>query len=974
MRTISRERLVYAGATFLVVFVSYLITLAPTVTFWDAGEFIATSRILGIPHPPGAPLFVVLGHVFGLLPLPVDFAVKTNLMSALASSVAAFFYFIVVSQIVDRIDRSRGWELPAAVRHTAALAAVCLSAWGLTVWQNSTETEVYTIALMTIGLVTFLVFWWADHLAEGKDWNLLLLVVFLMGLSVGNHLMALLVMPAVVVFALLVVWTTYRAYVLSLLVGALGLYLVVMKGISVDGILQGGSWIDGPMMVLGLLVLGAGVWWMSRAGSLAFFGAAILCFAAGASIILFLKLRAMQNPAINEANPRTWHELLSVLARKQYDVRPILPRSVDFFRYQVPLWFDYFFGRVGPFESNVSAQFGVPGLSIIVFVMGIVGSIYHYLADRRTWAYFLLVFLTTSLGLVFYLNFPLGMSQGPTLAAEDVVNLSVASLGREVRERDYFFVVSFVFLGLWAGVGIFALLGETLRRAGRGAALRLRGAALVAVAASTLVVPAVVFALNRDEADRSGNYVAADFAYNLLQSVEPWGILFTNGDNDTFPLWYLQEVEGVRRDVSIVNLALLNTLWYVEQLDGKVFTATGPPQTLPALPVMEAGDVETVERPADPLLEYTGQPDDPLYRVGYVIDEPVSLDLGGMRVDLPANMILRRQDVGVLQVIRQNVGRRPIYFSVTVPDDGKVGLQPYLMREGIADRIVVAGPEALARAGRQVMPMQAPETAWIHVPRTQFLLEQVYRYRGVDDESVYKDDTGRALIGNYGATYLQLASALARTGQIPAAIAALERGQRLLGRTPDDESYLTSLINIFSVSGSYEQIDSLLQAAQARRAGRLDKRLYQLAAYNAAVAGHFAVAQRLLEKYFRSSPTDVEVELWIDLAEMALAAADTAQAMEFLELGVRVDPDHYGAFIRHMNLAHASGNDLLAKTFLFQWVRTHPRDTMSARLFQEFAATGRFPDALLWENIRRVPSAEEAAPGPESVDTPPTGE
>ena len=118
---------------------------------------------------------------------------------------------------------------------------------------------------------------------------------------------------------------------------------------------------------------------------------------------------------------------------------------------------------------------------------------------------------------------------------------------------------------MWAGVGLFALLGEVWQRAGRPA---MRGAWMAASAAALLLIPAVVFALNHEEADRSGNWIPRDFAYNLLQSVEPWGILFTNGDNDTFPLWYLQEVEGVRRDVSIVNLALLNTTWYLEQLDG----------------------------------------------------------------------------------------------------------------------------------------------------------------------------------------------------------------------------------------------------------------------------------------------------------------------------------------------------------------------------------------------------------------------
>jgi tetratricopeptide (TPR) repeat protein len=958
MRTLSRDRLLYAGVTFLVVFASYVLTLAPTLTFWDAGEFIATAYILGIPHPPGAPLFVVLGHVFGMLPLPIGFAAKMNLMSALASSLAAFFYFLVVSQIVDRIDRRMSWQLPVTLRHVGALAAVCLSAWGLTVWQNSTEAEVYTIALMTIALTTFLVFWWADHLSEGKDWNLLLLVVFLMGLSVGNHLMGLLVMPAVVVFALVVVWSTYREYVLSMLVGALGLYLVVMKGISIDGLLQGGSMVNAGVMLVGLAVLGAGLWWMARTGALPFFGAAILCFVAGASIILYLKIRAAQNPAINEANPETWRELLAVLARKQYDIRPILPRAVDFFRFQIPLYLDYLFGRFGPFESLVSSQFGLPGMTLLVTALGIAGSVYHFLADRKTWVYFLIVFLTTSLGLVFYLNFPLGQTQAPELVAERLVNPNVATLGREVRERDYFFVVSFVFLGLWGGIGAFAVVAEAVRRWRES----LRGVVTAAAVAALLLPPTVVFALNYHEADRSGNYVAEDFAYNLLQSVEPWGILFTNGDNDTFPLWYLQEVEGVRRDVSIVNLALLNTLWYVEQLDEKVFSATGPPPTVAEIPLARDVGVPPGARPTQSLLEYSGQPDDPLTRVGYVIDEPVVLQIGELEVELDANTILRRQDIGVLQVVRRNLGTRPIYFSVTVPDDGKVGLDAFMVREGIADRLLTTTPEAAARAGAPYMPMQAPETAWIHVPRTEILLERVSRYRGLDDPSVYKDDTARALIGNYGATFLQLAAAQARRGETEEAIESLIRGHELLGREPDDPAYLTSLINVFAVSGSYERLDSLLQAAEARRGQRLDDQLYKIAAYNAAAAGHFDVATRILEKYFREQPRSVEPDLWSDMAEMALAEADTTQAMEMLTRAIRVDPDNQRAFLRYLDLAEAIGNPVLAQTFLFQWVRTHPGDTTTARLYQEYVRTGRLPEELRWERVTRPPA-------PQSVDT-----
>ncbi len=952
MRRLSRDRLIYAGVTFLVIFTSYVMTLAPTLTFWDAGEFITTSYILGIPHPPGTPLFVLLGHVFGLLPLGLAYAVKLNLMSALASSIGGFFYFLVLAQVVGRIDRRFEWQLPASVINVAAAAAVLLSAWGLTVWYNSTETEVYTVALMTIALVTFLVFYWADHLAEGKDWNLLLLVVFLMGLSVGNHLMALLVMPAVVVYVVFTVWDTQREYVLSLLVGALGLYLVVMRGFSVDGILAGESVINPGMMLVGLLILGAGIYWMLKTGALTFFLAAIACFVAAVSVIFYLKIRAALDPAINEANPETWQELLAVLARRQYELRPVFPRSVDFLRYQIPLYFDYLFGRVGPFESRVEGQFGHPMLSILTLLLAIVGSAYHFIADRKTWVFFLGVYLTTSLGLLVYLNFPLGNSQA----------LDLTGVMREVRERDYFFVVSYVFLALWAGVGVFALVGEAWRRTLRPGFAR---AAVVGVTVALLLLPALVFALNYHQSDRRGNTIPRDFAYNVLQSVEPWGILFTNGDNDTFPLWYLQEVEGVRRDVSVVNLALMNTHWYLRQLSEKVFTAGDTPVGADDAVLAEHG-VEVGPKPDHKLIDYTGGRGDPLARIGFVLDEETSLDVAGIEVALPANSILRRQDIGVLQVIRKNLGRRPIYFSVTVPDNGKVYLFENLLREGVVDRVRENRAADLARGGERVVPMQPPERSWINVPRTELLLESVYRYGGIEDSDIYKDATARALIGNYGATFLQVAAAQARQGDIESAIPSLSRGHSILGRDPGHDAYLTSLLNVFAVSGSYAQIDSLLQDAEDRRGERLDDRYYKTAAYNAAVVGHYEVADRLLEKYFREDLTAVEPELWIDMAEMAVAAADTEQGMKLLTRAIRVDANNRRAFLRYINLADAIGNDVLTKTFLYQWARTHPADTATGRMYEEFLESGDFPDELRWENLVRAPST--------AVDTGPEGE
>jgi len=935
MRILSRERLVYATIAFGVVFASYLLTLSPTLTFWDAGEFITTAYILGIPHPPGTPLFVLIGHVFGMLPLGLSFAVKMNVMSALVSSVGCFFYFLVLASILGRIDRAMGWALPAPIMNAGALAAVLVGAWGQTQWSNSTETEVYSVALATIALVTFLVFYWADHLEEGKDWNLLLLVVFLTGLSIGNHLMALLVMPAVVVFVVVTVWERYRDYVLSLLVGAAGLYLTVLRGFSVDGILAGQSIVNGGMLVVGLAVLGAGLWWMSRTGALPFFGWSALLFVAGASVILFLKIRAGLDPAINEANPETWRELLAVLARKQYDVRPMLPRTVDFLRYQIPLYFDYLLGQVGPLESRVPGQFGRPFLSIMATLLAVTGSVFHFRADRKTWVYFLVVFATTSLGLLVYLNFPLGNSQAP----------DVAGLPREVRERDYFFVVSYVFLGMWAGVGAFVAVGSVLKSLHRSFARPVVTAAAVAL----MLLPAAVFALNHHEADRSDNYIARDFAYNVLQSVEPGGILFTNGDNDTFPLWYLQEVEGLRRDVAVVNLALLNTTWYLEQLARKTFTAGGMPEVLDSLSPGERR-IE-VPRIDQTIIDYSGTAEDPLSRIGIVVDEPVTIDVAGIELSFPENAILRRQDIAVLQVLRKNMGQRPLYFSVTVPEEAKVGLRDHLVREGIVDRIHARPASELARAGEQVVPMQAPETSWIDIPRTQELLDEVYLFRGVQDEDVYKDGTARALIGNYGATWLQLASARARVGDTAEAVEALQRGNALLGREPLEDAYLNSLINVFALSGSYGQLDSLLQDAERKSGGRLDDRLYKTAAYNAAVVGHYDVADRLLEKYFRESPRDVEPELWIEMGEMALASGDTSDAMQLLTRAIRVDPDNRRAFLRYINLADAVGNEVLTKTFLYQWVRTHPGDTTTAKLYEEYEDTGRFPERLRWDSL-----------------------
>lgn len=183
-----------AAAVTLAVLAGYGLTLAPTVTFWDAGEFIAAARVLGIPHPPGTPLYVMIAHVWGMLVPIGEFAARTNFLSALLSALGAGCFFLVAHESLR--------EFEPRLRLGAAAAGAVLAGFTFTNWQNSNETEVYAVATFTIGAMAWLAMVWRRHRRQGEPRaaRLLLLVVYLAGVSIGNHLLALLAGPALVTF------------------------------------------------------------------------------------------------------------------------------------------------------------------------------------------------------------------------------------------------------------------------------------------------------------------------------------------------------------------------------------------------------------------------------------------------------------------------------------------------------------------------------------------------------------------------------------------------------------------------------------------------------------------------------------------------------------------------------------------------------------------------------------------------------
>jgi hypothetical protein len=284
-----------------------------------------------------------------------------------------------------------------------------------------------------------------------------------------------------------------------------------------------------------------------------------------------------------------------------------------------------------------------------------------------------------------------------------------------VRVRDYFYIVGFVYYGMWIGIAAGGLLFVLYTN--RRKVLRTTVAPLctILIAAS----PALPFCQNMPAQTRRGDFVPFDYAYNLLMSCEKNGIIFTNGDNDTFPLWALQEAYGIRRDVRIVNLSLLNTKWYIRQLI----------KLDPKVPVSYSdSQIESLEHTVNPYAESFSYP---LPRAGITVTIPSRKEHNAMRI----------QDLMVVNIVDAARWTRPVYFAITVSDDNLMGLAPYLQMQGIVNR---------------VMPHRVKEAGVMNIDRTLYLLDHVYRFTGLGDGSTPFNETSEKLLTNYAACFLQI--------------------------------------------------------------------------------------------------------------------------------------------------------------------------------------------------------------------------
>lgn len=679
-RTPDQPPYLAAAIASLAVFALYLATLAPSTAMWDTSEYIAAAKVLGLPHPPGNPLFILIAHVFGAIPTSASYAVRMNLLAAVSSAAAAGLWFLVAHATLERMFAER-WA-----RLAGAATSVLLGATAFTVWNQSVVNEkVYTLSLVQIALVTWLAILWARRNAEPAAERLLLLGAYLVALGYAIHPAGLLALPG------------------------LGIALLAIK----------------PRLLLNPRLLTA--------------SAAL--FVAGLTPFAFAPVRSAHDPAINEGEPtscdakiglactfseETFARVKSNVNREQYAKPSVSERQAPASA-QVGMWWLYW-----KWQWFRDARDIAPGaqlaLALAALLLAGAGARAQWSADRTGFLIVGSLICTVTVLLVYYLNFKYGYSVSPELGG---------TVEREVRDRDYFFIWSFSSIALWMGLGLAAAWRAVAQRVDPQTSRGLiRTAPLLALAFIPLV-------LNWTAASRAGHLFTRELAYDMLQSAEPGAIVISSGDNDTFPLWYAQEVEGVRKDITVAISGYLGLDWAPWQLARRLparYDAANGPALWKSMPV---------PAPRAALLASRGELDTVPQYVQFAA--PQLFVHGALRATVGPGIVTRDQLL-LLRMIQDTFPQRAIYF--TNPQfPTSVGLGEYLVQSGLLWRLsptpVVEG-NGIVRSQRGALDL----------PRSMALWRDVFR--GVPQMAKERDWVDASSLAS-PAQYLLLAQSLIDT-------------------------------------------------------------------------------------------------------------------------------------------------------------------------------------------------------------------
>ena len=907
--------------TFLIAAVVYLMTIEPTTSFWDAGEFITTAFKLEVGHPPGAPVFMILGRFFTLFTGPENVAMMVNAMSALASAFTILFLFWTITHLAKKLVVNNT-EIPSSGNTVSIMAAGFVGALAYTFsdtfWFSAVEGEVYA----TSSLLTAIVFWailkW-ENIADDKHANRwLIFIAYIIGLSIGVHLLNLLAIPAIVFVYYFRKYEVSRNGIIAALVISVVLLGVIMYGI-IPGVVTVASWFEllfvntfglpfksGALFYIALIIAAIvyGIRYTIKKNlvlwNTVIVGVTVILI--GYSSFALIIIRSSAKPPMDQNSPNDVFSLLSYLNREQYGQRPLFygqyynspldpqnrysegkairsqidgkyvvtdhrvspnyddkfttffPRmwsSMDpvhaqdyqlwgkvegnrishrnesgetvtivkptfvenlrfFFNYQVGyMYFRYFMWNFAGRQNDIQGHGGVLDgnwLSGVKFVdewrlgdqdnlparyannkarntyyflpllLGLLGIFFQYNKGKEgkkgLWLVFLLFFMT-GLAIVIYLN------QYP----------------HQPRERDYAYAGSFYAFAIWIGLGVLGIIEGLKKYMPETIAGGLAGVVTL------ILVPGIMAAENWDDHDRSGRYTARDLGANYLKTCQPNGIIFTNGDNDTFPLWYNQEVEGVRTDVRVCNLSYLQTDWYINQMQHQayeseplpfsmkeekyrqgtrdlVYLMDNPRISRSTIGLKEAVDFIADDNPATKLRQADNASYLPKKVLSFKIDKQAVIDnnvvspedydkiVDTITIDLSGKNYISKDEMMILDLLATNNWERPIYWAITVGQNKYMNLSDYFQVEGFAYRLVPIKGESTG----QQLAYGTVATGLMYDN-----LMNKFEYGNMNDPDVYIDENNRRMMTNIRNSFGRLAGGLIAEGKMDSAIAVIDR-------------------------------------------------------------------------------------------------------------------------------------------------------------------------------------------------------
>lgn len=884
----NRIHIITGSFVFLLSLIIYFITVAPTTSFWDCGEFIACSYTLSVMHPPGSPLYLLIGRILSIIPFVGDIGLRINSFSVLVSAATILFTFLVIVQLIKRWRGDPQNTEDRIILYASAVFGALSFAFSDSFWFNAVEAEVYSSSMLFTSIVVWLALRWGRYSEKTSSMMLIFFIFYLFGLAAGIHLLNILAFP----FVLLIVFfhdnSTARRLLLLLTVQVLVpiiLYMIFYHfnpaDLSRQEMLTHQTKAGSFLKWFGLIWAAACLIYIYFNDRTVFYYWWIIPLLIGVaySMYLIIYIRANLNPPINENEPSTLAAMKYYLARKQYGEQSMLltflHRNADFWNYQINKMFNRYFawqfigkGINLDFRDRIVEIASFRGLYGIPFLVGLFGAIHHFFKDwKRALAVFVLFFLM-GYAVIIYLNQP----------------------DPQPRERDYSYIGAFYTFALWVGIGMTGILEWISQSLKNRSSLKHAGLIVVALILF-IAVPVNMFAFNFNSHDRSGNYVAWDYSYNILQSCEENAIIFTNGDNDTFPLWYLQEVVGIRKDVRVVNLSLLNTHWYIRQLqerEPKIDLRLENKNIENLYPMawktqkIKISVPENIKKNIQKKFDHSDSDTQKNYIEFTMKHTMGSGDVKGIRV----------QDLMIMRIIQVINWKRPIYFSLTVSNQNRINLDDYLRMDGIVFKI---------------LPYKVK---YIEPEIISDCLFNIYKFRNLNNPDVFFNIRIKKLIQNYRTVFQQLAHYYINNDQKAKALDVVDKMQQMIPHEilPYSSELAALLVtNIYRNAGKdvnyRDYIKHVIPGSYV--SGKEKKRI---AGYYLNVLNDFERVDELLMPLLEDNPDDGQI--YVTLVQSYLKNKKYDRGVEILEKWIARHPNDENAQKELTRIKILADNDI----------------------------------------------------------------